>query len=89
MTVRVRCGVVLRARSAIPEVKFRRWDGGCVGGKFVAYHFEDGADRVIENSKANIASACQIKNLNTFLRCSRRMPPVTTYNFTGKQRLGA
>jgi len=50
----------------VPQFLLRRWGGGGVGGKFVSYHFEEGAGRLIENSKANIASACQIKNLNTF-----------------------
>jgi len=37
-----------------------------VNGRFVSYYFEHAADRVIDNDKATVASACQIADLNTF-----------------------
>ena len=65
----------------VPQFLLRRWGSGDVSGKFVSYHYEEGARRVIENSKSNIASACQIKNLNTFfgVKSSDRDFPETRY----------
>ncbi len=47
----------------VPQFLLRNW---ATDGKFVAYHFEPGANRVIENANALVASACQIRNLNTY-----------------------
>jgi Protein of unknown function (DUF4238) len=47
----------------VPQFLLRRW---AKNGIFAAYHFEPGAGRVIENPKAQVASACQIANLNNF-----------------------
>jgi hypothetical protein len=43
----------------VPQFLLRKWASE---GKFVGYHFEPGANRVIENPNALVASACQIKN---------------------------
>jgi hypothetical protein len=47
----------------VPQFLLRNW---ATHGKIVAYHFEPGANRVIENPNALVASACQIRNLNTY-----------------------
>jgi hypothetical protein len=47
----------------VPQFLLRNW---ATKGRFVAYHFEPGAIRVIENANALVASACQIPNLNTY-----------------------
>lgn len=63
----------------VPQFLLRQW---AVSGKFVAYHFEPSAGgRVIENTKAIVASACQIKDLNTFfgVPASQRDFPETQF----------
>ena len=62
----------------VPQFLLRRW---ATNGKFVSYHFEISANRVIENPKAIVASACQIENLNTFfgVPASQRDFPETQY----------
>jgi len=45
----------------VPQFLLKRW---AANGRFVAYYFETAANRVIENGKATVASACQIADLN-------------------------
>jgi hypothetical protein len=47
----------------VPQFLLRRW---ATDGKFDAYYFEAAADRVTENPKAIVGSACQIADLNTY-----------------------
>jgi hypothetical protein len=47
----------------VPQFLLGQWSSE---GWIVAYYWENGAGRVIENSKASVASACQIPNLNTY-----------------------
>ncbi len=63
----------------VPQFLLRRW---AVQGKFVAYHFEPAAGRVIENPKAIVASACQIKNLNVFFGMPRYSATFRKRNFS-------
>jgi hypothetical protein len=62
----------------VPQFLLRRW---ATSGKSVAYFFEAAADRVIENPKALVASACQIADLNTFfgVRAADRDFPETGF----------
>jgi hypothetical protein len=62
----------------VPQFLLRRW---ATNGRFVAYYFETAASRVIENSKAAVASACQIADLNTFfgVHISQRDFPETGF----------
>jgi Protein of unknown function (DUF4238) len=62
----------------VPQFLLRHW---ATNGKFVSYHFEISASRVIENPKAIVASACQIENLNTFfgVPASQRDFPETQF----------
>jgi hypothetical protein len=55
----------------VPQFLLRRW---AEDRRFVAYYYEAAANRVIENGKATVASACQIADLNTFfgVHVSRR-----------------
>jgi hypothetical protein len=48
----------------VPQFLLRNW--ATQQGKLVGYHFEPGANRVIENPDALVTSACQIRNLNTY-----------------------
>jgi hypothetical protein len=41
----------------VPQFLLRGW---ATSGTFYAYHWNDGAKRVIENETASVASACQI-----------------------------
>ena len=47
----------------VPQFLLRRW---ATNGRFVGYYCEAASGRVIENTKATIASACQIPDLNTY-----------------------
>ena len=47
----------------VPQFLLRQWSRD---GRLVAYFHDTGAAKVIENDKATVASACQIRNLNTF-----------------------
>jgi|GEM_PF-6638135 hypothetical protein len=47
----------------VSQFLLRNW---ATDGRFVAYHFEPRANRVIEKADALVASACQIPNLNTY-----------------------
>jgi hypothetical protein len=47
----------------VPQFLLRNWSES---GRLVSYYFEGGANRVIENDKATVASACQIADLNRF-----------------------
>lgn len=47
----------------VPQSLLRGWS---TNGKLYAYHWNDGAKRVLQNDKASVASACQIPDLNTF-----------------------
>jgi hypothetical protein len=52
----------------VPQFLLRGW---ATNGKLYAYHWNDGAKRVIENDKASVASACQIRDLNAFFGVSK------------------
>ena len=52
----------------VPQFLLRGW---ATNGKLYAYHWNDGAKRVIENDKASVASACQIRDLNVFFGVSK------------------
>jgi hypothetical protein len=52
----------------VPQFLLRGWG---TNGKFYAYHWNEGAKRVIENARASVASACQIRDLNTFFGVSK------------------
>jgi hypothetical protein len=47
----------------VPKFLLKRW---AVNGIFVGYYFESAFDKVTENAKATVASACQISDLNTY-----------------------
>jgi hypothetical protein len=47
----------------VPQFLLRGW---ATNGKFYAYHWNDGAKRVLESDHASVASACQISDLNVF-----------------------
>jgi Protein of unknown function (DUF4238) len=60
----------------VPQFLLRGWASS---GKFHSYHWNDGAKRVIENNKASVASACQIRDLNVFFgapKAQRDFPEV-------------
>jgi hypothetical protein len=60
----------------VPQFLLRGW---ATDGKLYAYHWNDGAKRVIENGKASVASACQIPDLNVFFgvpKAERDFPEV-------------
>jgi Protein of unknown function (DUF4238) len=48
----------------VPQFLLKQW---ATRGQFVAYHFEPTPGKVIENPKAIVASACQVRNLNTYI----------------------
>jgi len=52
----------------VPQFLLRGW---ATNGKLYAYHWNDGAKRVIENDKASVGSACQIRDLNVFFGVSK------------------
>jgi uncharacterized protein DUF4238 len=47
----------------VPQFLLRRW---ATEGRLIAYFFETNSNKVVENPKATVASACQIKDLNVF-----------------------
>ena len=47
----------------VPQFLLRQWSSD---GRLVAYFHDKGAAKVIENEKATVASACQIRDLSTF-----------------------
>jgi hypothetical protein len=47
----------------VPRFLLSQW---ATDGKFVAYYFQAQAAKVIENARASVASACQIRDLNTY-----------------------
>ena len=62
----------------VPQFLLTRW---ATGGRFVGYYFEKAANKVVENAKAIVASACQIPDLNTFfgVHASQRDLPETRF----------
>jgi hypothetical protein len=48
----------------VPQFLLRRW---AIQGRFVGHYFESAASKVIVNTKATAASACQIRNLNAYI----------------------
>jgi hypothetical protein len=62
----------------VPRFLLNQW---ATNGRFVAYFFEPASGRVVENTKATVASACQIPDLNTFfgVHASRRDLPETKF----------
>jgi len=52
----------------VPQFLLRGW---ATNRKLYAYHWNDGAKGVIENNKASVASACQIRDLNAFFGVSK------------------
>jgi hypothetical protein len=45
----------------VPQFLLRQWSSS---GRLVAYYYDSRANRVLENAKVSVATACQIKNLN-------------------------
>jgi hypothetical protein len=62
----------------VPQFLLKQW---ATEGQFVAYYFEPNSDKVIENTKAIVASACQIRDLNTYfdVSASQRDFPETRF----------
>jgi hypothetical protein len=52
----------------VPQFLLRRW---ATDGRFFAYHWSDAANRVIENARALVTSACMVRDLNTFFGVPR------------------
>jgi hypothetical protein len=63
----------------VPRFLLNRW--ATSNGRLVAYFFETKSSKVIENPKATVAHACEIKNLNVFfgVQASRRDFPETGF----------
>jgi hypothetical protein len=63
----------------VPRFLLRRWAAS--NGRLVAYFFETKSSKVIENPKATVAHACEIKDLNVFfgVQVSQRDFPETGF----------
>jgi hypothetical protein len=51
----------------VPQFLLKQW---ATEGRFVRYHFEAGAAKVIENPTATVVSSCQIRDLNSYFGLS-------------------
>ncbi len=74
-----RDGFVIMARHHyVPRFLLKRW---ATNGQFVSYYFEGRPGKVIENTKASVASACQIRDLNILfgVHASQRDLPETGF----------
>ena len=62
----------------VPQFLLRQW---ATKGRFVSYYSEAASDKVIENTKATVVSACQIFDLNNYfgVRASQRDFPETGF----------
>jgi len=62
----------------VPQFLLRQW---ATNGRFFAYYFEAASSKLIENTKATVASACQISDLNTYfaVNASQRDFPETGF----------
>jgi Protein of unknown function (DUF4238) len=62
----------------VPRFLLKQW---ATNGRFVCYYFEGVSGKVIENTKATVASTCQITDLNTFfgVHASQRDLPETGF----------
>jgi hypothetical protein len=62
----------------VPQFLLRGW---AINGRLVAYYFQAGSGKVIENAKAAVASSCQIRDLNTYfdVHVSQRDFPETGF----------
>jgi hypothetical protein len=62
----------------VPRFLLRQW---ATDGRFVAYYRDNNANKIIENDKATVASACQIPDLNTFFAVQKHQRdfPETAY----------
>jgi len=62
----------------VPRFLLKRW---ATNGQFVSYYFEGRPGKVIENTKASVASACQIRDLNILfgVHASQRDLPETGF----------
>ena len=63
----------------VPRFLLRRW--ATPQGRLVAYFFEPRSNKVVENPKATVAHACEIKDLNVFfgVQVSQRDFPETGF----------
>jgi hypothetical protein len=65
---------VMARHHFVPQFLLRRW---AKNGLLVCYSWVAGAERVIENPRVSVASACQVEDLNAFYgvpRASRNSP---------------
>jgi hypothetical protein len=62
----------------VPKFLLRRW---ATNGILVGYYFDPASGKVIENTRATVASACQISDLNTYfgVHASQRDMPETGF----------
>jgi hypothetical protein len=62
----------------VPQFLLRQW---ATNGRFIGYYYEAASGRVIENTRATVASACQIADLNTYfgVHASQRDWPETGF----------
>ena len=62
----------------VPKFLLRQW---AINGRLIAYYFQLASGKVIENTKATVASACQIPDLNTYfgVHASHRDLPETGF----------